>query len=63
MIMNGGDTILFHTQLVLHGIDATASSERLVFGREGQSEVNYLYFEDNPNSVYERVAWYEEAGF
>ena len=45
------------------GIGDKASSERLVFGKDGQGEINHLFFENNPTTAYERVAWYEEAGF
>ncbi len=45
------------------GTGDKASSERLVFGKDGQGEINYLFFENNPTTAYEKVAWYEEAGF
>lgn len=45
------------------GMGDKASSERLVFGKDGQGEIDYLFFENNPTTAYEKVPWYEEAGF
>ena len=45
------------------GIGDKASSERLVFGKDGQGEIDHLFFENNPTTAYEKVAWYAEAGF
>jgi CubicO group peptidase (beta-lactamase class C family) len=45
------------------GIGAQAPSERLVFGKDGKGEINYLFFENNPTTAYEKVVWYEEAGY
>jgi hypothetical protein len=45
------------------GMSDKASSERLVFGKDGQGEIDYLFFENNPTTAYEKVPWYEEAGF
>jgi hypothetical protein len=43
-------------------LDAGAAGEKAVF-RDSQGKADYLFFEDNPTTAYERVAWYEEAGF
>lgn len=43
-------------------LDAGAAREKAVF-RDSQGEADYLFFDDNPTTAYERVAWYEEAGF
>lgn len=38
-------------------------SDGLVFGEDGQGNINHFFYVNNPTTAYEKVAWYDSANF
>ncbi len=50
--------------LPAEGISSSRSFEDgLVFGEDGQGNINHLFYANNPTTAYEKVAWYDGANF
>lgn len=46
------------------GISSSQSFEDgLVFGEDGQGNIDYFFYANNPTTAYEKVAWYDGASF
>jgi hypothetical protein len=46
------------------GISSSRSFEDgLVFGEDGQGNINHIFYANNPTTAYEKVAWYDGANF
>jgi CubicO group peptidase (beta-lactamase class C family) len=41
--------------------DGLPSQDGRVFGRDEQGRINYLFFNLNPTTAYEKVAWYDDS--
>ena len=49
--------------LVFRPVGGLPSSEELVFGKDIQGRIKYIFINNNPTMAYERVDWTEGAGF
>lgn len=38
-------------------------SDGLVFGEDGQGNINHFFYVNNPTTAYEKVPWYDDANF
>jgi hypothetical protein len=49
--------------LVFRSADGLPPQDSRVFGRDEQGRINYLFFNLNPTTAYEKVAWYDDSNF
>ena len=49
--------------LVFRPASGLPASEELVFGKDDQGQINYIFINNNPTTAYERVDWKEGANF
>jgi len=49
--------------LVFSPAGGLPSQERLVFGKNSQGNINYLFIKLNPTTAYEKVPWHDELRF
>ena len=49
--------------LVFRPASGLPASEELVFGKDGQGNINRIFIKNNPTTAYERVDWKESANF
>ncbi len=49
--------------LVFRPASGLAASEELVFGKDGQGNINHIFINNNPSTAFERVDWKKSANF